>query len=69
MTAPNVPIDTSLASAVATSGPAADLHPPKGVFHDVWVVARRGLVHMKRQPEQLTERVDVDRHHLDLVEP
>jgi ABC transporter DrrB family efflux protein len=32
-----------------------DLHPPRGVLHDVWVVARRGLVHMKRQPEQLTD--------------
>ena len=31
------------------------LHPPRGVLHDVWVVARRGLTHMKRQPEQLSD--------------
>ena len=33
----------------------AALHPPQGVVHDIWVVARRGLVHMKRQPEMLTD--------------
>ncbi len=33
----------------------ADLHPQKGLFHDVWVIARRGLVHMRRQPEQLSD--------------
>ena len=32
-----------------------DLHPPRGLFHDTWVIARRGLVHMKRQPEQLSD--------------
>lgn len=30
-------------------------HPSRGVFHDVWVIARRGLIHMKRQPEQLSD--------------
>jgi ABC-2 type transport system permease protein len=30
-------------------------HPPRGLLHDVWVVARRGLVHMKRQPEALSD--------------
>jgi ABC-2 type transport system permease protein len=25
------------------------------VLHDTWVIARRGLVHMKRQPEQLSD--------------
>ncbi|MEZ5137652.1 MAG: hypothetical protein R2711_02390 [Acidimicrobiales bacterium] len=25
------------------------------MLHDVWVIARRGLVHMKRQPEQLSD--------------
>ena len=30
-------------------------HPPRGVFHDTWVLARRGLIHMKRQPEQLSD--------------
>lgn len=31
------------------------LHEPKGIVHDVWVIARRGLIHMKRQPEQLSD--------------
>ncbi|MDZ7677515.1 MAG: ABC transporter permease [Acidimicrobiales bacterium] len=31
------------------------LHPPRGALHDMWVVARRGLVHMRRQPEQLSD--------------
>lgn len=35
------------------AGPA--LHPPKGIMHDMWVIARRGLVHMRRQPEQLSD--------------
>ena len=25
------------------------------MFHDAWVIARRGLTHMKRQPEQLSD--------------
>ncbi len=29
--------------------------PSRGFVHDVWVVARRGLIHMRRQPEQLTD--------------
>ena len=40
---------------VAAPGPTTDPHPPRGVVHDVWVVARRGLVHMKRQPEALSD--------------
>lgn len=31
------------------------LHPSKGLFHDMWVIARRGLLHMRRQPEQLSD--------------
>ena len=27
----------------------------RGLFHDAWVIARRGLVHMKRQPEALAD--------------
>ena len=27
----------------------------RGVFHDTWVIARRGLIHMKRQPEPLSD--------------
>ena len=28
---------------------------PEGVVHDTWVIARRGLMHMKRQPEALSD--------------
>ena len=37
--------------------PAHDDHLPeaKGVFHDAWVIARRGLIHMKRQPQALAD--------------
>jgi ABC transporter DrrB family efflux protein len=35
--------------------PAAELHRPRGVAHDSWVIARRGLLHMRRQPEQLAD--------------
>lgn len=28
---------------------------PRGRIHDTWVLARRGLIHMKRQPEQLSD--------------
>ena len=31
------------------------LPEPRGVFHDTWVVAKRGLIHMKRQPEALSD--------------
>ncbi len=31
------------------------MHRSRGVFHDAWVIARRGLTHMKRQPEQLSD--------------
>jgi ABC-2 type transport system permease protein len=33
----------------------AALPRPRGVVHDTWVIARRGLVHMRRQPEQLSD--------------
>ena len=36
-------------------GPATELHRSRGVIHDVWVIARRGLTHMKRQPEALSD--------------
>jgi len=45
----------------ATIGPiepdalGGEVHPSRGLFHDVWVIARRGLLHMRRQPEQLTD--------------
>ena len=31
------------------------LPEPRGVLHDTWVIARRGLIHMKRQPEALSD--------------
>jgi ABC-2 type transport system permease protein len=33
----------------------AALYPSRGMFHDMWILARRGLTHMKRQPEMLTD--------------
>ena len=36
-------------------GGETEPHRSRGVFHDVWVIARRGLIHMKRQPEQLSD--------------
>lgn len=30
-------------------------HKSRGALHDVWVIARRGLIHMKRQPEALSD--------------
>ncbi len=32
-----------------------ELHRQRGLIHDVWVIARRGLLHMRRQPEQLSD--------------
>jgi ABC transporter DrrB family efflux protein len=39
----------------AIPGPATELHRQRGLVHDVWVVARRGVTHMKRQPEALSD--------------
>lgn len=33
----------------------APLPEPRGFAHDTWVIARRGLIHMRRQPEQLSD--------------
>jgi ABC-type polysaccharide/polyol phosphate export permease len=59
MTAPTTGIATSVDSPVeaVVVAPArgSDLHPQKGLIHDAWVLARRGLIHMKRQPEQLSD--------------
>src|SRR5215210_5256220 len=46
MTALTIPDET-----IAHDGP----QPARGMLHDTWVVARRGLVHMKRQPEALSD--------------
>lgn len=58
MTAPTTPLDVGRTAEGATPlEPArtAPLHEPRGLVHDTWVLARRGLVHMKRQPEQLSD--------------
>ena len=36
---------------ITPEGPA----PARGIVHDTWVIARRGLMHMKRQPEALAD--------------
>src|SRR5688572_25474777 len=46
---------TTMTTTPAPTGADPDLHPPRGLIHDAWVIARRGLVHMKRQPEQLSD--------------
>jgi ABC transporter DrrB family efflux protein len=43
------------ATTLAPSAAGADLQPARGVVHDTWVIAKRGLVHMKRQPEALSD--------------
>jgi ABC-type polysaccharide/polyol phosphate export permease len=47
------PSDTHLDAIVTPGG--TEPHASRGVLHDVWVIARRGLIHMKRQPEQLSD--------------
>ena len=47
---------TIIPDEVTTLAPAnAEPHASRGLLHDVWVVARRGLIHMKRQPEALSD--------------
>jgi ABC-2 type transport system permease protein len=58
VTAPTTPRPATASpngAGTARTVGTAPLHPSKGFFHDVWVIARRGLVHMKRQPEQLSD--------------
>ncbi|MBX3284009.1 MAG: ABC transporter permease [Actinobacteria bacterium] len=55
MTAPTAPTPSAESTAPTTVPGAPELHPSKGLLHDLWVVARRGLIHMKRQPEQLSD--------------
>jgi ABC-2 type transport system permease protein len=45
----------SVITTPVSSGIDTALPRPRGVVHDVWVIARRGLVHMRRQPEQLSD--------------
>ena len=55
MTAPT----TASADPAVLLGETAEaghlVHPSRGLLHDVWVIARRGLIHMRRQPEQLSD--------------
>jgi ABC transporter DrrB family efflux protein len=43
------------ATTLAPSAAGSDLQAPRGVVHDTWIIAKRGLVHMKRQPEALSD--------------
>ena len=53
MTAPTAPLDID--HDLATVEPGPDPQPSRGLVHDSWIIARRGLIHMKRQPEQLSD--------------
>ncbi len=46
---------TLITTATVPAQPAEALHPQRGLLHDSWVIARRGLIHMKRQPEALAD--------------
>ncbi|WP_116995554.1 ABC transporter permease [Desertimonas flava] len=45
------------AITIDSSTPRSSAHVPaaRGVVHDSWVIAKRGLVHMRRQPEALSD--------------
>ncbi len=47
----------NMATLSATVTPVGDeaLEKPKGIVHDILVITRRGLTHLKRQPEQLSD--------------
>lgn len=40
---------------LASPGGATEPYRSRGLLHDTWVIARRGLTHLIRQPEQLTD--------------
>ncbi len=49
---------TTTMTAITTPSPVTvdgSVPAPRGVAHDAWVIARRGLLHMRRQPEVLTD--------------
>jgi len=50
---------TTTATVPAPHRPAPGPDPgppaPRGVVHDAWVIARRGLLHIRRQPEVLSD--------------
>ncbi len=43
------------ATPIAPTSADHELYPSRGFLHDTWVIARRGLLHMRRQPEQLSD--------------
>ncbi|MDQ4068329.1 MAG: ABC transporter permease [Actinomycetota bacterium] len=47
----------NMATLSATVTPVGDegLERPRGLLHDILVITRRGLTHLKRQPEQLSD--------------
>ncbi len=45
----------SIVTAAAHSAATEGTRPPRGLLHDTLVIARRGLVHLKRQPEALSD--------------
>ena len=49
--------EPTLAGAGAVTGTAtpAAAHRKGNILNDIWVIARRGLVHMRRQPEALSD--------------
>ncbi|MCB1038031.1 MAG: ABC transporter permease [Acidimicrobiales bacterium] len=49
------PPATPIADEARPTGERPEPHRSRGVLHDVWVIARRGLIHMKRQPEALSD--------------
>jgi ABC transporter DrrB family efflux protein len=49
-------LTTATATPEAPAGPAPDQTSYRSrPLHDCWVIARRGLIHMKRQPEALSD--------------
>jgi ABC transporter DrrB family efflux protein len=55
MTAPTTTASDLRVTVDTAPAGEAGLHPSRGLAHDAWVIARRGLTHMKRQPEQLSD--------------
>ena len=43
------------AITITGTAPAAHVPASRGLAHDSWVIARRGLTHMRRQPEALSD--------------
>jgi ABC-2 type transport system permease protein len=55
MTATSIDLDKGAAPGAPDGTGATLARPSRGLLHDTWVLARRGLIHMKRQPEQLSD--------------